>query len=131
VTLVLIVGIGIIYSLVTTDRSPKYLPLDLTVSRANRAEGPAPATVKLPPRTGLKIDLTIPEDARGAKDYEVSLLGEYVNKTLPIDQRTEQKLTVTVPAETLTRGSYAIQLSKIKPDGTKERVPDSYRFTVE
>jgi len=130
--LVLIVVAGLTYSLVTTDRSQKYLPLDITASSSNRAEGPAPATVKLPPGDGLKINLTIPEDARGAKDYEVTLLGEYVNKTLTIDQRTEQTLTVTVSSEALTpRGSYAIQLTKTRPDGTKERVPDSYLLRVE
>lgn len=129
---VLIVVAGVTYSLVTTDRSPKYLPLDITVSSSNRAEGPAPATLKLPSNTGLKINLTIPEDARGAKGYEATLVGEYVNKTLKIDQRTEQMLTVTIPPEALTpRGTYAIQLSKIKPDGTIERVPGSYLFTVE
>jgi len=129
---VLIVVAAVTYSLVTTDRSPQYLAVDVTASSSNRAEGPAPATVKLPPYTGLKINLTIPEDARGAKDYEATLLGEYVNKTLKIDQRTEQILTVTVPSEALTpRGSFAIQLSKIKPDGTKERVADRYLLRVE
>jgi len=130
--LVLIVVAGVTYSLVTSDRSQKYVAVDVAVSNANRAEGPAPTKVKVPPGDGLKINLTIPEDARGAHDYEVTLLGEYVNKTLMIDQRTEQTLTVTIPPEALTpRGSYAIQLTKIKPDGTKERVPDSYLLRVE
>jgi hypothetical protein len=110
-------------------RPATYLALNLTISTAERSEGVAAQTVKLPSNTGLKIALTIPESARGAKGYAARLAGG--NTDLTIDQRTEQAITVVIPAGSLTPGTYAIQLLKLKPDNTHERIPGSYYFAVE
>ena len=123
--LLIVAGIFIYFS----TRPATYLALNLTISTAERAEGAAAQTVKLPANTGLKIMLTIPESARGAKDYAARLAG--ANTDLPVDQRTDQTVTVVIPAGSLTPGTYAIQLSKLKPDNTHERVPGSYYFAVE
>jgi hypothetical protein len=50
---------------------------------------------------------------------------------LKIEQHTQEKVTVVIPAGSLTPGSYAIQLSKVKSDDTKERIPGNYYFAVE
>jgi hypothetical protein len=121
-----IIVAGIIYVL-TRDNST-YLALNLAISTAERAEGSAAQPVKLPPNTGLKITLTIPESARGAKDYVARLAG---GNDLKIEQQTPETLTVTIPAGSLTPGTYAIQLFKVKADNTTERIPGNYYFAVE
>jgi hypothetical protein len=119
----LLVVAGIIYFVVSRGDSTKYLALNLTISAADRAEGAEPVKVKLPSNTGLRITLTIPENARGANDYEAKLVG---GNDLKIEQRTEQTVTLTIPAGSLTPGTYAIQLSK-----DKQRIHGSYLFAVE
>ena len=119
----LLVVAGIIYFVVRRDNSTNYLALNLTISTADRAEGAVPAKVKLPANTGLRITLTIPENARGAKDYDARLVG---GNELKIDERTEQTVTVTIPSGSLSPGTYAIQLFK-----DKQRIPGSYFFAVE
>ena len=121
-----IIVVGIIFVL-TRDNS-QYLALNLAISTAERAEGPATERVKLPSNTGLKIVLTIPESARGAKDYRAQLAS---GTDLEIIDRTDQTVTVKVPAKLLRPGPYAIQLSKIKPDNTPERITGSYYFAIE
>jgi len=124
----LVIIAGIVYLVVWRDNSTNYLALNLAISTADRANGATPAAVKLPPNTGLKVTLTIPESARGAKDYVAKLAGGSALKT---DQRSEQTITVIVPAGSLTPGNYAIQLFKVKADDTTERIPGSYFFAVE
>ena len=110
-------------------RPVTYLALNLAISTAERSEGATAQSVKLPSNAGLRVTLTIPESARGAKDYRAKLVGE--SRDLPIEQRTEQTVTVVIPPGSLTPGRYAIQLSKLKPDNTPERIPGSYYFAVE
>jgi phage baseplate assembly protein gpV len=84
--------------------------------------------VKLSANTGLKITLTIPESARGAKDY----VARFPDGTrLENDKQTEQTVTVKVPPALLKSGPYAIQLSKVEPDNTERRISGSYYFAVE
>jgi hypothetical protein len=105
-----------------------YQALSLTINDADRAEGVTPEHVKLPPNTGLKITLKIPENARGADDYKAKLprVGD-----LEIEQRTPEAVTVIIPPGSLTPNTYAIQLFKVKPDKSLDRIPGSYYFAVE
>jgi len=118
-----IIVAGILYFVVWRDNTRNYLALNLTINTAERADGAAAARVKLPPNTGLKVTLTIPESARGGKDYVAKLVG---GSDLKIEQRTEQTVTVTIPAGSLSPGTYAIQLFK-----DKERILGSYFFAIE
>lgn len=119
----LVIVAGILYFVVWRDNSTNYLAMNLAINTADRADGVKPPTVKLPPKTGLRLTLTIPESARGAKDYVARLAG---GSDLKIEQRTDKTITVTIPAGSLTPGTYAIQLFK-----DKERIPGSYFFAVE
>ena len=110
-------------------RPATYLALNLTIGTAERSEGAAAQTVKLPSNTGLRVTLTIPVSARGAKAYAARLAGG--NTDLTIEQRTEETVTVVIPAGSLAPGAYAIQLSKLNSDNTHERIPGSYYFAVE
>ena len=119
----LLVVAGLIYFVVRRDNPTNYLAMNLTISAADRAEGAEPVKVKLPANTSLRITLTIPANARGAKDYVARLVG---GSELQIDERNEQTVTVTIPAGSLSPGTYAIQLFK-----DKQRIPGSYFFAVE
>lgn len=126
-TAAVIIVVGVIYVL-TRSNNQNYLALNLTISTAERAEGAAAQRVKLAPDTGLRITLTIPESARNAKGYVARLAGA---SDLQIEQRTQETITIIIPAGSLTPGAYAIQLSKVKSDDTKERIPGTYYFAVE
>ena len=81
---------------------------------------------------GIKVNLAIPEEERGAKGYSVKLInGDVSQSDLPVDQRDDQSITIKIPVSSIARGSYAIQVFSIKPDGTQQRIPGSYYFDVE
>ena len=110
-----------------------YAPLALSISTANRGEGPTPQKVKLESGVpGVEVNLAIPEQAKGAKDYRVKLVsGDGTEHDLKVEKRDEQTVTVRIPASLLSRGQYAIQISRLNPDGTDTRIPGNYYFNVE
>ena len=118
-----IIVAGIIFLVLSRDKTTNYMALNLAISAGDRAESAPVEKAKLSPHTGLRITMTIPPAARGGKEYAATLVG---GDKLTIEQRTEQTVTVTIPAGTLSPGTYAIQLFK-----DKERIPGSYPFAVE
>ena len=110
---------------------PSTYAINLTINTSDRASGVAPARVKLP-ANGLTVGLTLPDHARGAKDYRARLVNaDGAVRDLKIDERKSESVSVTIPSGWLTHGSYAIQLSTIKADGTEERIRGSYLFEIE
>lgn len=109
-----------------------YATLALSMSTANRGEGPAPQKVKLESGVpGVEVNLAIPEQAKGAKDYSLTLVGgDGTLHDLQIEKRDDQTLTVKIPASLLSRGQYAIQISR-HDAGTVTRIPGNYYFNVE
>ena len=127
----LIVVVSVTFVLLRSGSSPEYAEVTVPLSTSTRAEGPSPPRVKRPD-SGLRINLSAPQDTRDAKGFRARLLDENgVERDLTIDKWNDQTIAVLVPATLLTRGSYAIQLSKVKDDGTEERVRGSYYFVVE
>lgn len=127
--MVLVVA-GLIFFLWSFNNSSGYVPLDLALNNSNRAEGTVPARVRL--GADLKVNLLLPEQAKEAKDVRLKLVDENeVARDLTIDERKDQTVTVAIPAAWLSRGSYVIQFSLVKPDGSEERVRGSYNFVVE
>ena len=128
---VLLVVAGLVFFLFSFRNSSNYISLDLALSNSNRSESSAPVPVKLA-GAGLKVNLIVPDEAKNAKDYSVKLVDENdVERNLTIDERTNQMIAVTIPAAWLSSGSYVIQLSMVKPDGSADRVPGSYNFVIE
>lgn len=109
-----------------------YATLALSISTANRGEGPAPQKVKLESGVpGVEVNLAIPEQAKGAKEYSLTLVGgDGTLHDLQIEKRDDQTLTVKIPASSLSRGQYAIQISRLDA-GTVTRVPGNYYFNIE
>ena len=128
---VLLVVAGLVFFLFSFGNSSNYMAVDLALSNSNRSESTAPAQVKLV-GAGLKVNLTIPEQAKDAKDYRLKLVDQNeVERDLTIDERTDQTIAVTIPASWLSSGSYVIKLTMVKPDGSEQGVRGSYNFVVE
>ena len=117
----------------TLRPATNYAPLALSISTANRGEGPVPGKVKLESGVpGVEVNLAIPEQAKGAKDYHVKLVsGDGTLHDLQIEKRDDQTVTVRIPASLLSRGQYAIQISRLAADGTTTRIPGNYYFNIE
>lgn len=118
-----IVVVGVIYFVGSRNNPTNYVTQNIEISAADRAQGAEPVKMKLPPNTGARLTLTIPANWRGGTEYLAKLAGD---GELKIEQRTEQAVTVTIPAGQLRPGPYAIQLFK-----DTQRIPGSYFFTVE
>ena len=128
---VLLVVAGLVFFLWSFNNSPASVRLDLALNNSNRAESAPPPRVQLA-GADLEVNLTLPEQAKEAKGFRLKLVDENgVEQDLTIDERTDQTITATIPAALLSRGSYVIQLSMVKPDGSEERVRGSYNFVVE
>ena len=127
---VVLVVAGLIFFLFSFRNSSGYVPLDLALNNSNRADSTVRARVQL--GANLKVNLSLPEQPKEAIDVRVRLVDENeVARDLTIDERKDRTVTVTIPAAWLSRGSYVIQLSLVKPDGSEDRVRGSYNFVVE
>jgi len=128
---VVIIAAGLF--LIWPSGSTNYAQLSLSISTATRSDGPSPSKVKLESGVaGVEVNLAIPEQERGAKDYRVRLVdAEGSEQNLTIDKRDDQTVTAKIPASYLSRGSYAIQISRLNPDNTETRIPGSYYFNIE
>lgn len=116
-----------------TNYATNYATLALSISTANRGEGPTAAKVKLESGVpGVEVNLAIPEHAKGAKDYRVKLVnGDESEQDLQIEKHDNQTVTVKIPASQLNRGQYAIKMYRLTADGAFTRIQGSYYFNVE
>lgn len=128
---VLLVVAGLVFYLLSFGSSSEYMALNVPLSSSDRAESAAPVSAQLA-GAGLELNLPIPEQAKDAEDFRLKLVDENgVQRDLTIAERADQTIKVRIPAAWLSRGSYVIQLSKVKPDGSEERVRGGYNFVVE
>ena len=128
---VLLVVAGLVFFLLSFGKSAEYMALNVPLSSSDRAESVAPVSAQLA-GAGLELNLPIPEQAKDAQDLKLKLIDENgVERDLTIAERTDQAIKVRIPADWLSRGSYVIQLSMVKPDGNVERVRGSYNFVVQ
>ncbi|HEX7331248.1 MAG TPA: hypothetical protein VF290_07100 [Pyrinomonadaceae bacterium] len=129
---VVLVVAGLVFFLLSFgNSSPQYTAINVPLSSSDRAQSIAPVSAQLA-GAGLELELPLAEQAKAAKDLRLKLVDENgVERDLTIAERTDQKIIVRIPASWLSRGSYVIQLSIVKPDGSAERVRGSYNFVVE
>jgi hypothetical protein len=110
-----------------------FATLTLTISNSDRAEGSQDDAVKLTRDIdALRITLVPPEALAPATRYRVQL--EDDDRAIIFSenvQQEDQSIRVTIPASQLARRQYALKLFAVEPDGTEQRIPGSYRFTVE
>ena len=110
-----------------------FASLELTISTSDRAEGSEYKPLHLAPENdAAKIILQLPEQTSQYTSFQVELVDrDGVRRPVEIKERNQRTATVIIPATALLRGSYALHLSGIKPDGKQERIAGSYFFRVE
>lgn len=131
-TLVLVAGLGI-WLLSGRSSTPTYATFELNLSSPSRSTGSEIRKVALTSNIdGLKITLNLPERTPPPRSYRADLRGENISlPRLPIVEQNTQSLTVVIPAEDLTRGTYAIELSAVNESGAEEAIRGAYLFAVE
>jgi len=129
----IVIVAGVLLLIIPGTRTPgTYAFVNLAISNSERASGPEIKHVRLEPGSpGIRIELALPDQIPPSKNYRVELLDEkQVARNLKIEQQTEAKLVVTIPANEITRGTYFIRVYGVNPDGTEQRIRGSYFFTV-
>jgi hypothetical protein len=116
-----------------TRTSETYAVVNLTISNSERASGSEIKQVRLEPGSpGIQIELALPHQIPQSKNYRVELLAEkQASRNLRIEQQTEAKLVVVVPANEMGPGSYFVRLYATNPDGTEQRIRGTYFFAVQ
>jgi len=131
-TLVIMVGVAMLVLPTRNPTSPAYASLGLKSNTSDRSVGPDTPSVKLEPGVaGIRIELTLPDQAPQAKSYRVNLTGEQGSRDVPVAEQNARSLVVIVPTGELPPGSYTIRLFGMDAGGTEQRVPGSYLFNVE
>lgn len=128
---VLLVVAGLVFFFLSFGKSSEYMAVNVPLSSSERAESIAPVSAQVA-GAGLELNLPIPEQAKDTKDFRLKLVDENgVERDLTIAERTDKTIKVRIPAAWLSRSSYVIHLSIVKPDGSEERVRGGYNFVVE
>lgn len=129
-----VVAVGIGYVAYQGWSTPQNLAsIELTIGRSERGEGPQSKSLRLAPENdGARIVLNLPPEAAQYRDFQVELMTRDGVKTpLTVTQHDSRTVTAIARASLLKRGSYAVELTGVKADGTTERVSGTYFFTVE
>ena len=131
-TLVLVAGVGI-WLLFGRSSSPAFATLELSLSSPSRSTGSEIKKITLAPNVDeLRIKLNLPDRNPPPKSYRADLRGENISlPRLPIAEQNAKSLTVVIPAEDLTRGTYAIELNAVNENGAEEAIRGAYLFAVE
>lgn len=131
-TLVLVAALGI-WLLFGGSSTPAYASLELNISNASRSTGSEITKVALTRNIDeLRVKLNLPTRTPPPKSYRADLRGENISlPRLPIVEQNAQSLTVVIPADDLTRGTYAIELSAVNENGAEEAIRGAYLFAVE
>ena len=130
---VLAIAVSLAYLAFRDKPYKSFALLELTISNSERAEGVPSKPLPLTPQNdAARIILRLPDQSNQYKSYQVELVDRNgVKRIAEITDKNQQTVTVTIPATALSRGSYALHLSGVKPDGKSEKIPGSYFFRVD
>jgi hypothetical protein len=129
----ILVAVAIGYVALRGPSTPQNLAsIELTISSSNRGEGSESKPLRLAPGTdAVRIVLHLPDGTGPYENYRVDLeTPDGAKRALEITERSQRTVTAIVPARFL-HGRYGLQLTGIKSDGSQERVPGTYFFTIE
>ena len=131
-TFVILAGLAMLLMPTRNVPAPVYASIALKISNAERSVGPDVVSVKPPPgAAGIRIELTLPDEAPQAKSYRVNLTGEQGSRDVPVAEQNAGSVVVIVPTADAPPGSYTIRLFGLNADGSEQRVRGSYFFNVE
>lgn len=125
---VLIVA-GLSFWLISLTSKPNIASFALTMTNADRNAGTQIERINLPPGTDqVRLKLRLPGPK--APQYRASLRGERISlPQLEIESHDAESITVIIPADQITRGTYAIELTEIN-NGTERPLRGAYEFVV-
>lgn len=125
--IVIVAGV-LLLTIPGTRPSGDYVAVNLAISNSERASGSEIKQVRLEPGSpGIRIELALPDQIPQSKSYRVELLDEkQATRNLKIEQQTEGKLVVVVPANEIRPGSYYVRLY-----AGEQRIRGTYFFTVQ
>ena len=125
--IVIVAGV-LLLTIPGTRTSANYAVVNLAISNSERASGSEIKQVRLEPGSpGIRIELALPAQVPQSKSYRVELLDEkQAMRNLKIEQQTEAKLVVVVPANEISPGSYYVRLY-----AGEQRIRGTYFFTVQ
>lgn len=129
-TILIVAGVTFLY-FSGTPRSAMYTTIELTISQSDRGEGAQAKSVKLAAGTDvLKTYLRLPAELQSqGKTFRVE---SYDGKrTFQVTEQNQEMIAVEIPKAEIPPGSYGLHLFVMNPDGTEQRVPGTYSFTVE
>ena len=124
----LIVG-GLVFYVISLNSTPTYATLELSMTSADRSVGTQIKGIRLDRRVnGLRIKLNLPTPR--APQYRASLQGERVSlPQLTIEAEDAVSMTVLVPRDQITPGTYAIELTETS-NGSEKAISGAYEFVV-
>lgn len=130
----LIVG-GLVFWVISRNSNPTYQSVELAMRSSERSTGTKITTIHMSSSIdGLRMKLRLPGPA--APQYRASLqgassLGEHIAlPQLPIETQDAESITVIVPADKISPGTYAIELTEIN-NGGETPLRDAYEFKIE
>jgi methionine-rich copper-binding protein CopC len=131
-TVIILVGVAMLVIPTRDSTSRAYASIALTISNSSRSAGAEVPSLKLQPGdAGIRVELKVPDGAPQGDSYRVNLTSEQGSRDLPVADQNGRSIVVMVPRSDIPPGSYTIQMFAVNVDGTEQRVPGSYFFTVE
>lgn len=131
---ILVILVGLVWWFLPGKGSkPGYASVELVMTTAERSSGTPVEKVHLDSGTGeLRIKLQLPDQTPDVMSYRVKLRGGKAGEMpLPVLARDAHSLTVAAPADQLSRGSYAIELTAVSANGVETPLRGAYLFAVE
>ena len=126
---ILLIVAALVFWVITRKSTPTYATLELSMTSAERNVGTQIKGIRLDPGVdGLRIKLKLPTPR--AQQYRASLRGERVSLAqLTIAAQDAESMTVIVPANQITPGTYVIELIEIN-NGSEKPIRGAYEFVV-
>lgn len=128
---ILLIVAGLVFWVISNNSKPTYQQFELAMTSTERGVGNAIKRVRLEPGAdGLRIKLRLTSPT--APQYRASMRGsERLEPTqLAIESQDAESITVIVPAELISRGAYAIELTEIN-NGRETPLRGEYVFAVD
>lgn len=111
---------------------PVYVSVDLSSNVSNRSlTNTQYRKIALKPDVGeVRISLKLPEPSKPGARYVAELDDRTESKLFTTTPQDANSVLVVIPAKQLPPGFYALSLSAIQADGTKQRQPWEYHFQI-
>ncbi|HYJ87331.1 MAG TPA: hypothetical protein VEW46_14815 [Pyrinomonadaceae bacterium] len=126
--------VAIVAGIVWISRAPSpqnFATLTLLNTASTRSSGIEPSTVRLK-EDALRLTLMLPASATPGVRYRVDVINDKdETKSYEAAGQNAQSVSLEIPAAQLPPGHYLVTVSTVSDSHDVQRIPGSYRFTVE